>query len=240
MSTEPVMEKLCSHCRVIKSLNEFSVRNDRIGARKSRCKLCEAEYQRVRYAANAEKEKDRKRAYREANAEKVKEQDRARREANPEKFRAQQRAYRATNPDKISHYNRTYRQNNLEKVKSLQQIWYIANFDKVSEQQRVYRQNNPDVIRAKSHRRRTRLKNNGGSCTGAQLRDLRITQNHQCAYCQRRVKLNIEHIVPVKRGGSSDISNICWACRRCNLNKGAKRLEEWVNRWYEMKNEGSV
>lgn len=47
---------------------------------------------------------------------------------------------------------------------------------------------------------------------------------NRCAYClshQRYVmgKLEIEHIIPTSLGGSNDESNLCLACRLCNLFK---------------------
>jgi hypothetical protein len=58
----------------------------------------------------------------------------------------------------------------------------------------------------KTQRRRAREKGNSGSFTAQQIIEMREAQNYQCAYCQRATKLTI---------------------------KGAKLLEEWVNRWYE-------
>lgn len=118
--------------------------------------------------------------------------------------------------------------------KSLQaQIYYQVNFDLISARHQKYRRENPEVGIALKHLRRTRMQGNGGSFTAQDIRDMRSAQNHQCAYCQRAAKLTIDHIFPVSKGGSSDISNICLACRKCNSSKGAKLLEEWVNRWYE-------
>lgn len=56
----------------------------------------------------------------------------------------------------------------------------------------------------------------------------------RCVYCgakqgslvfpgARKVRIHIDHIVPVSRGGSSsDISNLCCACETCNQRKGCR------------------
>jgi 5-methylcytosine-specific restriction endonuclease McrA len=40
--------------------------------------------------------------------------------------------------------------------------------------------------------------------------------------------LNIDHVVPVSRGGSDRVSNLALACRTCNEAKGALLPEEWA------------
>jgi 5-methylcytosine-specific restriction endonuclease McrA len=49
-----------------------------------------------------------------------------------------------------------------------------------------------------------------------------------CVYCKRdRVRLQIEHIIPSSRGGSSDISNLALACGPCNSKKSNKTASEF-------------
>lgn len=50
----------------------------------------------------------------------------------------------------------------------------------------------------------------------------------RCAYCGRGeaegVKLHIDHLVPVARGGPTSIDNLVTACQDCNLGKSASDL----------------
>lgn len=50
----------------------------------------------------------------------------------------------------------------------------------------------------------------------------------RCAYCGRGesdgVKLHIDHLVPVARGGRSELDNLVTACQDCNLGKSASDL----------------
>ena len=44
----------------------------------------------------------------------------------------------------------------------------------------------------------------------------------KCKYCgrsTRHVKCHVDHIIPLSRGGTNDIDNLCLACRDCNLRK---------------------
>jgi 5-methylcytosine-specific restriction endonuclease McrA len=48
-----------------------------------------------------------------------------------------------------------------------------------------------------------------------------------CAYCGCAGDMEIEHVVPISRGGAHDISNIVPACAPCNSSKSAKEMEAW-------------
>ena len=52
--------------------------------------------------------------------------------------------------------------------------------------------------------------------------------DYTCQYCGDRGKrLECDHVVPVARGGSSDIDNLTTACFACNRSKRSKTVEEW-------------
>jgi hypothetical protein len=58
-------------------------------------------------------------------------------------------------------------------------------------------------------------------------RNIRNTAKHRCGYClspQKLVmaRLEIEHIIPVSKGGSSEESNLWLACPICNSHKAGK------------------
>lgn len=47
---------------------------------------------------------------------------------------------------------------------------------------------------------------------------------NRCEYCQMHQSLqgatfHVEHIVPRSKGGTSELSNLAWACPSCNLRK---------------------
>lgn len=51
-----------------------------------------------------------------------------------------------------------------------------------------------------------------------------------CHYCSAAVKpssFTVDHIVPVYKGGSDDLSNLVACCRRCNSKKGTKDYTEF-------------
>lgn len=60
-------------------------------------------------------------------------------------------------------------------------------------------------------------------------RKIREKSKNRCGYCSTPQsltshKLEIEHIFPISKGGSTTEENLCLACRHCNLHKASKIL----------------
>ena len=50
-----------------------------------------------------------------------------------------------------------------------------------------------------------------------------------CRYCGKRTNQytrQIDHVIPVSRGGTNDLDNLAVSCRTCNYRKGTQLLEE--------------
>jgi len=68
-----------------------------------------------------------------------------------------------------------------------------------------------------------------GALQGYAIREYLLDKwGRKCAYCGKaNVPLEIEHIIPKSRGGTSRVSNLTIACHRCNQKKGNKTAEEF-------------
>jgi len=52
-----------------------------------------------------------------------------------------------------------------------------------------------------------------------------------CQYCGIEAQVgHVDHVVPLSRGGTDTIDNLVWSCRKCNLSKRDKLLDEWEYR----------
>jgi len=51
--------------------------------------------------------------------------------------------------------------------------------------------------------------------------------NGLCVACKQSENLEVDHIVPLSRGGSNDLENLQLLCATCNRSKGTKTMEEW-------------
>jgi 5-methylcytosine-specific restriction endonuclease McrA len=56
-------------------------------------------------------------------------------------------------------------------------------------------------------------------------RSLLLRDSYQCAYCLEHAD-TIDHVVPKSRGGRHEWTNVVAACRRHNMQKGDRLLEE--------------
>ena len=53
-------------------------------------------------------------------------------------------------------------------------------------------------------------------------------QKGRCQYCKAcLIKYQVDHIIPLIRGGTNYPQNLCLACVSCNASKGAKTAEEF-------------
>jgi 5-methylcytosine-specific restriction endonuclease McrA len=68
-----------------------------------------------------------------------------------------------------------------------------------------------------------------GTLHGYNLKQYLLEEySYTCCYCgATNVPLEIEHIIPVKRGGSNRASNLCISCVPCNKAKGNLTAEEF-------------
>lgn len=51
-----------------------------------------------------------------------------------------------------------------------------------------------------------------------------------CIYCRRELngKYDVDHIMPMSRGGLNTPENIVVCCHSCNASKGNRTLHEWI------------
>ena len=68
-----------------------------------------------------------------------------------------------------------------------------------------------------------------GERQGYEVREYLLEKwGRRCAYCKKTgIPLEVEHIIPVVRGGSDRVSNLTMACHECNQKKGSKTAEEF-------------
>ena len=69
-----------------------------------------------------------------------------------------------------------------------------------------------------------------GELAGYEIREYLLEKwGRQCAYCNaKNIPLEIEHIHPSSKGGSSRVSNLTIGCRQCNIAKGNQNLKDFL------------
>lgn len=91
-----------------------------------------------------------------------------------------------------------------------------------TENKRKYRRNEAFKIEERKrhlryeHTRRARKLANGGSYTQEEWQALCGYYGNKCLACGGQDPLTVDHVIPISKGGSNDISNIQPLCKRCN------------------------
>jgi 5-methylcytosine-specific restriction endonuclease McrA len=144
-----------------------------------------------------------------------------------ERYKSQRKAYAAKNSKTVVARVRSWRKANPDKEATLRAEYRERHRDELRARNVLYRQANPTdplLRRVREARRRARKMNGGGSYTKDDVTDMLRTQKGRCVYCQRNISKQyaVDHIVPVRLGGSSNRTNLRLLCRSCNSSKGGK------------------
>lgn len=90
---------------------------------------------------------------------------------------------------------------------------------------RLWQQQNKARVKAIQHRRRALVARTGGSFSAHEWDALCMTYGNVCLCCREQKPLHADHVIPVSRGGSSDISNIQPLCKSCNSKKSTRTID---------------
>lgn len=129
------------------------------------------------------------------------------RESHREKRRAQDRDYNARRKDKSRVYWQEYKARHPDLS------------DKHRLSQAAYTIRNPDTVVVNTQKRRARLMNASGNFTKQEWKELCDQYGNKCLACGQQAKLSPDHVIPISKGGTNDISNIQPLCLKCNLSK---------------------
>ena len=197
------LEYTCTLCGQTKPVTEFSVKQDRAAPRlHSRCKPCVA-------ASHLE--------YSRATVIERMKYNRGWRRANREHYNAYQR-----------------RKSNTPEYRATVREWYAKNAERLrpvkceagrrNRAANLVRYRRQELFR--TLRREERIRKNGNcNLTLIEWETLRLLTNYKCLRCERNGKCDMDHIIPVSKGGQHTISNIQPLCHRCNMLKFTKSTD---------------
>ena len=134
--------------------------------------------------------------------------------------------YAKQNPERAAEKDRRYKERNREKLAEKSRIYFQENKQKVAPSRLRYQQNNRQQHNEYARLYRDRALTNGGKFTRDEWLDLCQKFGNKCLCCGRDdVKLASDHVIPISRGGSSNIDNIQCLCKSCNSSKGDKYID---------------
>lgn len=178
-----------------------------------------------------EERKAKKAQWEEANKERVRELGKRWRDANRELLRERQAASRAANRERNRTYQKRYYDANREEIRARTNPMTIA-----------WRQANPEKVRegaAKGRRRRQaaiKVCAHASCLVIGPIQLAWMVNPHRCYLCGVAVQLGarvndpskceMDHVVPITRGGLHCAENLRPTCRPCNRRKHTKLLSE--------------
>jgi 5-methylcytosine-specific restriction endonuclease McrA len=115
--------------------------------------------------------------------------------------------------------------NNKERVNELARLRYYKNPEKQRQAERKWMTQNPNAKVVANHVRRT--KENLGKKFLVTNKELDKLRSGSCIACGSTKNIEIEHLVPVSRGGDYSVGNFTSLCKSCNSSKRDKTFYEW-------------
>lgn len=140
-----------------------------------------------------------------------------------------QREWRKQNPGKAAEYSKRWKDKNYDKYLDCLSSWRDRNKEHRAEYGRKYTQQNLGRLVTLKRNKRAEYRNNEGYHTYQDVENLLKNQNYLCNECKNPLeKYDVDHIIPLSRGGSNWPTNLQILCPHCNRSKHTKTQEEWT------------
>lgn len=146
-------------------------------------------------------------------------------------------AYREAHRGEMAGYKAKWREANASAITESNRNYRDTNRDEVRVRNRTWSRNNPEVSRRACNRRVARRKN-AVVDPSASLETVAAVYGWLCYICgvacdatkprYHEQKAELEHVIPLAKGGSHTFDNLRIACHRCNCIKGARFTAEQV------------
>jgi 5-methylcytosine-specific restriction endonuclease McrA len=220
------VKKICKRCGVEKEITEFYKNSRYKDGHLTWCKDCMHEYIKEWDSKNPERHIARSKKYKENNRSKINEKRNRRRAENPEKTKAEYRKYELGRKGKRIAQKADWYFRNAEKIKDGKRKEYAENREVESKRKSKYAREHPEIGRLRNNKRRAKLLNAPGIGITYKEWSLIVTRyGNKCLACGATEKIEMDHIVPLSKGGAHDPSNVQPLCKSCNCKKHDKIMD---------------
>lgn len=170
--------------------------------------------------------------YREKNAERIRNNQKAWRVANPDKARESTYKWREKNRERFDANLAKYRKEHQAELSAYRQRQRLLHPEREKKVRAAWVAKNKGRLNADSNLRRIRTK-------GAHVENkaliksfyvaVKSRKTNTCYYCRTRFTgmAEIDHILPLAKGGQHKIENLCVSCQKCNRSKKDKLVSAW-------------
>ena len=127
-------------------------------------------------------------------------------------------------------YTKQWNENNKEHIAEHNKQWNEANPEYGKQWRENNRERNNELSRKAENKRRALKAQNGGEYTLEQWQECLEFFDYKCAYSGEPINnsnVNVEHIIPISKGGTNNITNIVPALDTVNFSKNASDMLSW-------------
>lgn len=152
------------------------------------------------------------------------------RNKNKQRISENSKRWASENPIRVSENARNWRLRNLERCNENRRRWRKANPERERFLAKRWRMRNPEKQREIMFNRNCATRGVRGAISRGLIQELMISQESKCNYCRINIsgRFDVDHKIPVSRGGSNEDQNLQLLCIRCNRSKRDKTHEEFV------------
>lgn len=208
-------QKRCNVCKEVKGNNEFYKDAQKRDGLCRTCKECSKKRSSEWEKNNIEKAREHVRNFHRKNADSINEKRREARKTDSsirENAKEYSKKYYLKNRDKLLEYTKNWGLQNKEKVQNRQRLWQINNREKT-------------IVNAHNYRT---SKIGRGKVTKEEWEKIKEVYGYKCLCCGKQepdIKLTLDHVIPISKGGLNIKENIQPLCGSCNSSKKDKTID---------------
>lgn len=157
--------------------------------------------------------------------------------SNREELLRKKREYDAAHREQNNLREKQRYQSNKERIKARSSAYHYAHKAEANARTRAWHKAHPaESAAAKSHSRAkrraleyaTRIDEYG---IRQWMKEVRSREFARCHWCGTKVvgkRIVFDHVIPLSKGGTHTIGNLCACCRTCNSMKKDRELIYWI------------
>ena len=223
--------KVCSKCKIEKPLSEFHKDKSKSDGLVIKCKQCSAEYARVYYKINKDKIRKREYKYRESHKSERREYWSKYRELHKEEIQEKTKKYNKSKARKKN--SQKYYNTHKKEVYARNREYLKAHPEKYPEYRKKYNQSELGRIAIQKANHIKRALKFKAKIENFKPSEVFKRDDYICQLCGIKTRPDfknkhhlkrpeLDHIIPLSKGGEHSRQNTQCLCRQCNMKKHNK------------------
>lgn len=124
-----------------------------------------------------------------------------------------------------------WRKDNPEKARESGRKNYLKSKVAVKERHKIYREENREAVGLWQRNRKAKKRAGDGKVTRKFILSLFVNQGGRCLVCKSDFAdtgYDIDHVIPISKGGEHSPENVQLLCPTCNKRKSARTMNKFV------------